>query len=67
MQSEHGLPNIKKPTSIYDMIYLILNNHVTKPNLKKLHNEHIGKEWKRKLDAIKAMATKFSRACVMNN
>ena len=55
------------PKSIYDMVHLILNNYVTKPNLKELHNKHIDKEWKRRPDAIKAMATKFSKACVMNN
>ncbi len=55
------------PKSMYDMVHLILNNHVTKSNLKELYNKHIGKEWQRKPDAIKAVARKFSRACLSNN
>ncbi len=67
MQSEHGLPNIKNLTLMYDIIYLILNNNITKPILKELHSKHIGKEWIRRPDAIKAMALKFSRASVANS
>ena len=52
---------------MYGMIHFILNNNVTKPILKDLHSEHIGKEWIKKSDAIKAMAQKFSRASVVNN
>ena len=57
----------KNPKSMYDMIYHILHNNVTRQILKELHSKHIGKEWIKRQDAIKAMAIKFSRACVTNN
>ncbi len=56
----------KSPKSMYDRVHLILDNHITKSNLKELHKKHINKQWK-KTDAIKTIASKFLRSCVMNN